>query len=120
MNGEMIEYNIIDKKSGTPVLKKQRGEEYKGFFGIQIESTLTKSICFRITHIPTGYLLTRLYFITSKDAKKYIDWLTDGIIEAFNSSNVTQIHQALADTEKIVKQGGFEKKFGDKALKFGS
>ncbi len=112
-------YNIISIENGIIKTKSQRGEVYKTVFGIQAEHTLYKSVCFRVTHIPSGYLLTRLYFLTSKEAKKYVDWFTEGILDTFNTSDINKIKNDLKDTEKAKKQNSFESKFGDKAVKFG-
>lgn len=119
MDGEQREYRIVSINGDKQTEKTKVGELYKEVFGIQVAKTLTRSVCFQITHIPTGHLLTNLFFSRVEDARKYIDWFTKDVEEVFESSDVNFIVSALKGTKKQLKQKALEKEFGDKAVNFG-
>ena len=120
MDGQQREYRIVSIDGKKTTEKTKVGELYKEVFGIQLTRTLTRSVCFQITHIPTGHLLTNLIFSSVADAQRYIDWFTKDVEDIFESSDVNFISASLKGTKKLLKQKALEEKFGDKAVKFGN
>lgn len=119
MDGEQREYRIVTIDGKKVAEKTKVGELYKEVFGIQTAKTLTRRICFQVTHIPTGYLLTKLMFTNISDAKKYIDWFTKDVEHVFESSDLGYIKDSLHGTKKQIKQKSLEEKYGDTTVKFG-
>jgi hypothetical protein len=120
MEKDLRYYPIKQRKNNVEIEEKYiMGEIYKEHFGIQPTKTLRRDLCFQITHIPSGHLLTQLYFSKIIDAKRYIDWFTKDVkLGIFAESDPGQLHIALIKHKKVEKQKLLEKKYGDKAIVF--